>query len=324
MILPEVARRIINQELERIPLSQQPVELYDPIAYILALGGKRLRPVLTLMCSSLFNSDERKALPAALAIEVFHNFTLLHDDIMDKAPLRRNKPTVHEKWNPNVAILSGDAMLIKAYELVTTTDSSILKSVLQVFNQTALEVCEGQQFDMNYESMEFVSEVDYLRMIELKTSVLIAASMKIGAICGGASPQTAEYLYQAGLQIGLAFQIQDDWLDSFGNADVFGKTIGGDIAANKKTWLFIKSLELADEEDKRFLLHAFASKPLNPEEKVQAVQSLFKKYGVDKKADELVRSYSQQAVEFLERAAIKKEDLKILQDLIEGLMCRET
>jgi geranylgeranyl diphosphate synthase type II len=323
MILPEEALRILTLELEKIPLADQPVELYDPIRYILSLGGKRLRPALSLMCCSIYSDDISQVMPAALAIEVFHNFTLLHDDIMDHAPLRRNKPTVHEKWNSNVAILSGDAMLIKAYELLSATPQPLLPAVMQVFNQTALEVCEGQQYDMNFESQARVSEKDYLHMIELKTSVLLAAAMKTGAICGGAPSPDPDILYDAGRLMGLAFQLQDDWLDSFGNSETFGKTIGGDIVANKKTWLYIKALELASEPDRDFLLKAYSSPTLHRDEKIDAVRSVFVRVGVDRLAEEKVKFYSGQAMEKLASAHLRTTDLEVMDQLIGELTRRK-
>jgi geranylgeranyl diphosphate synthase type II len=322
MILPDEALRLLRPELEKIRMSEQPAELYEPIRYILSLGGKRLRPVLALMCCSMYREDVRAVMPAALAIELFHNFTLLHDDIMDNAPLRRNKPTVHEKWNANVAILSGDAMLIKAYELLACTEKKHLPGVLDIFNRTALEVCEGQQYDMNFELRALVPEEEYLRMIELKTSVLLAASMQTGALCGEAPEADIELLYEAGRCMGLAFQLQDDWLDSFGNTTAFGKTIGGDIAANKKTWLYIKTLELASPLDRQILLDAYSSPTLNREAKVEMVTSLFLKYGVDRLAAEKVKAYSDLVIATLAKSTARREDLEVFKKLIVELTDR--
>ncbi|MFN8207438.1 MAG: polyprenyl synthetase family protein [Bacteroidales bacterium] len=324
MILPDEALRLLQPELEKIRMSEQPAELYEPIRYILSLGGKRLRPVLALMCCSMYRDDVRAVMPAALAIELFHNFTLLHDDIMDNAPLRRNKPTVHEKWNANVAILSGDAMLIKAYELLACTEKKHLPGVLDVFNRTALEVCEGQQYDMNFELRAQVPEEEYLRMIELKTAVLLGAAMQTGALCGDAPEADIDLLYKAGRFMGLAFQLQDDWLDSFGDTSTFGKTIGGDIAANKKTWLYIKTLGLASARDKQELMDSYASPTINRDEKIQKVTQLFRKYEVDQLAAEKVSAYSASALESLAGCSIRSEDLEVFRRLVGDLTNRKT
>jgi geranylgeranyl diphosphate synthase type II len=322
MILPDEALRLLRPELEKIRMAEQPAELYEPIRYILSLGGKRIRPVLAIMCCSMYRKDVRAVMPAALAIELFHNFTLLHDDIMDNAPLRRNKPTVHEKWNANVAILSGDAMLIKAYELLACTEKKHLPRVLDVFNRTALEVCEGQQYDMNFEQRALVPEDEYLRMIELKTSVLLAAAMQTGAICGGAPEEDIELLFEAGRLMGLAFQLQDDWLDCFGNTSTFGKTIGGDIAENKKTWLYIKTLELASASDTQILLEAYSTKTVNRDEKVEMITRLFLKYGIDRLAAEKIKTYSDMVIATLAKSTARRDDLEVFKKLITELTDR--
>jgi len=323
MISFDKALGIVESELKKLPLDPEPANLYEPIRYVLAFGGKRIRPVLTLMCSSLFDPDPAKTLPAALAIEVFHNFTLLHDDIIDKADLRRKQPTVHVKWNSNIAILSGDAMLIKAYELLSQTSYDKLKPVMDVFNKTAIEVCEGQQYDMDFENIPSVTVEQYLQMIGLKTSVLLAASMKIGALAGGADAVSSNRLYEAGRYMGLAFQLQDDWLDSFGNQQTFGKKIGGDITANKKTYLFIKTLEAASEKDRQSLLEWYSSKPEDPGEKIEAVKNLFRKYHTDIQTQELIIHYSLEAKEVIGSLSISPEDKAVLWDFIEQLMGRK-
>ena len=227
---------VISNELGKIEYPKNPSLLYEPINYILGLGGKRMRPILVLMAHQLFDKNIEKAVSPALAIEVFHNFTLLHDDIMDKAPLRRGKQTVHEKWNDNVAILSGDTMLVQAYQLMAVVDKDIIKEVLAVFSKTAIEVCEGQQWDMDFETQSDVSIEDYLKMIEYKTAVLLGAALQIGGITAGASAQQQTHLYEFGRNMGIAFQLKDDLLDAFGSPETFGKQVGGDIMANKKTY----------------------------------------------------------------------------------------
>jgi len=245
----------IEEELKRLAIGRKiPAGLYEPIDYVMAAGGKRVRPVLTLMACHLFSDDIGKAVTPALALEIFHNFTLLHDDLMDHADVRRNRPTVHKRWNESAAILSGDAMLILAYRLMCRAQSEILPELLDVFTQTALEVCEGQQYDMDFEQRSDVCIDEYLQMIRLKTAVLLAASLKIGAICGGATRENIESLDRFGISLGLTFQIQDDWLDVYADPDVFGKAIGGDILTGKKTFLLLTAFEKADETTRTKLI----------------------------------------------------------------------
>jgi len=234
-----------NDYVETFILPNQPEGLYDPISYMLSLGGKRLRPVLTLMVTDIFNENYKKALDAAMAVEVFHNFTLVHDDIMDAAPLRRGKQTVHEKWDLNTGILSGDAMLILAYQLFENYEGIMFKSLISLFSKTAIEVCEGQQYDIEFESRTNVTIPEYLKMIEYKTAVLVGASMKMGAIVARVPPKDQDSMYEFGKYLGIAFQLQDDYLDAFGDSETFGKQIGGDIVENKKTYLFLKAMELS-------------------------------------------------------------------------------
>lgn len=328
MLTFEAAHAIVESELTKLELGKEPRLLYEPMEYVLGMGGKRLRPVLTLLSCSLFTEDFRKAIPAAIALEVFHNFTLVHDDIMDNASVRRNYLTVHVKWNRNVAILSGDAMLIKAYELLSALPPSQLVPVLRVFNKTATEVCEGQQMDMDFETAEKVTEQEYLRMIELKTSVLLAACMKIGAITGGATDKISDLLYQTGIYMGLAFQLQDDFLDTFGTQETFGKEIGGDIKANKKTYLFIKALELASAADRKELLYWYApefqEKSLSdPVQKFTSVTSLFKKYQIDVLTEKKIQEYSSKAEEIIENLPVKTEEQQQLKSLLLMLMTRK-
>ena len=239
MISTTNLHEVIERELGKIEYPNSPSKLYQPIEYVMGLGGKRMRPILLLMAYQLFDENIEKAIPPALGIEIFHNFTLLHDDIMDNAPIRRGQQTVHEKWDNNVAILSGDTMLVQVYQLLSDVDKSIVKEVLSVFNKAATQVCEGQQWDMDFETQENVQLADYMKMIENKTAVLLAASLQIGGITAGASKESQNNLYHFGLNMGIAFQLKDDLLDAFGNPDEFGKQIGGDIKANKKTFLLL-------------------------------------------------------------------------------------
>ncbi|MCB0396155.1 MAG: polyprenyl synthetase family protein [Flavobacteriales bacterium] len=296
-----------------------PTGLYEPIRYIMSLGGKRLRPTLVLTACKMSGSDSERALGPAMAIEIFHNFTLMHDDIMDQAPLRRNQPTVHAKWDVNTAILSGDAMFVKAYEKMMDAPEACLKQVLQVFNKTALQVCEGQQLDMDFESRNDVSLDAYMDMITMKTAVLLAASLQIGALCGGASESDARILYDYGLHTGIAFQLMDDLLDAFGDASSFGKQTGGDILANKKTFLWLSVGEHGSGDDITLLEH-WASRHDAPEEKVSAVKSLYQKIGVDKMLKQKVREHYQQADNALTELSFNAE---ILTTFMEGLMSRE-
>ena len=254
---------------------KEPVNLYEPIEYIIKLGGKRMRPVLTLMAADIFSGAYQKAMPAALAIEVFHNFTLIHDDIMDDAPLRRGKDTVHEKWDLNTGILSGDAMLILAYQYFENYEPVVFHKLAKLFSKTALEVCDGQQLDVDFETRSDVTIEEYINMIRLKTSVLVAAALKMGALVSNTSETNANLIYEFGLNLGLAFQLQDDYLDAFGNPETFGKQVGGDIIENKKTYLYLKAMEFANEEDKQQLLHLFSIQPSDNSNKIESVKTIF-------------------------------------------------
>jgi geranylgeranyl diphosphate synthase type II len=304
---------LVEQQIQGLAINGTPAELYDPISYMLSLGGKRLRPVLVLMANDLFGSESEQAIKAALAVEVFHNFTLVHDDIMDKADIRRGKATVHKKWNETVGILSGDLMMIKATQLLCESSSDNLKELLLVFNQTAVEVCEGQQWDMNFEQEETVSEADYLNMITLKTAVLLGCSLKLGAIIAGASERDAILMYEFGKKIGIAFQIQDDVLDSFGEGDKVGKKIGGDILANKKTLLLIRALAYAKGETLTRLQHLINSPMVSEADKINDVLSIYNELDVKNYADQLKESYLIEAFQALEQVrveAIRKTVLK--------------
>lgn len=315
----------IDQELKDFSesLGGGPEELYDPIAYTLSLGGKRMRPLLVLLGCDLFGNAIEPAINPALAVEIFHNFTLLHDDIMDEAPLRRNQPTVHRKWNNNTAILSGDAMMVKAYQLISQYEGSKLSQVLSVFNKTALEVCEGQQMDMNYETKNNVSIENYLEMIQLKTAVLLAGSLKIGAIIGGASSKDAVHLYEFGRDIGIAFQLQDDILDVYGNPEKFGKQVGGDIISNKKTFLLLKAMELAKGEVLAALNKQLNAQDFDPEEKVRTVKEIYDQLQVREFAEQEMERYFLSGLKQLDFISADKSKLLRLKSFSENLMARE-
>ncbi len=311
-----------EQELSKIKYSNKPVELYDPIKYTIGFGGKRLRPIITLLGCELFSNDYAKAMPQAIAIELFHNFTLIHDDIMDDAPIRRGKETVYKKWDSNIAILSGDTLFALAYQYAQQADKEIVHKILNVFNQTAIEVCEGQQFDLNFETAENVSVNDYVNMIKLKTGVLFGASLKIGAIIGGASDEDADLLYEFGLNIGLGFQLKDDLLDTFGNEGVFGKKTGGDIVTNKKTFLFIKALDVSDEQTRNELLELYSFKDIDNEIKIKKVIDIFLKNGVDKAANEVIDNFFISGLEKLDKINISPEKKQYLLNIATKMIDR--
>lgn len=302
---------------------KEPKNLYEPIHYILGLGGKRMRPVLTLMSAEIFDADYKKALPAALAVEVFHNFSLIHDDIMDDAPLRRGNETVHEKWNLNTGILSGDAMLILAYQYFEKYDPKVFRDLAKLFSKTALEVCEGQQWDVDFESREDVTILDYLKMIEYKTAVLVAAAMKMGAIIAETSTENAELIYDFGLNLGLAFQLQDDYLDAFGDPETFGKQVGGDIIENKKTYLYLKALEFASASEKEQLLHLFSIHPHDNTEKINSVKSIFNATGATSATQKAIQDFTLTAFATLQKISIDNEKKEQLQSFGENLMGRK-
>ena len=311
-----------KEYLEARPFLRSPEALYRPVDYILALGGKRLRPAVLLVSHYLFRDDYERSLPAALSLEVFHNFTLLHDDVMDESPLRRGQPTVHERWDQNTAILSGDAMLILAYQLLTDHHIAV-PNLLRRFNETTLEVCEGQQFDMNFETRDDVRIDEYIRMIELKTSVLFGFGMEAGARIAGASEADAGKLYEFGRNLGIAFQIQDDLLDTFGTAEQIGKRVGNDILRNKKTYLALRARELADPQQEQELDHWFAHRNHPEEEKIAAVTALFEQTGVRTEAEARKQEFYQTAQQHL--AAVEGADpqrVQLLRELGEQLIYR--
>ena len=301
---------------------KEPKNLYEPIHYILQIGGKRLRPVLTLMTCELFGGDVKKAYDAALAVEVFHNFTLIHDDIMDSAPIRRGQETVHKKWDVNTGILSGDAMMVMAYQCFENYEPSVFKELMILFSKTALEVCEGQQLDVDFESRNDVTIDDYIKMITNKTSVLVAAAMKMGAIIAESDVQETQKIYDFGLNLGIAFQLQDDYLDTFGNAAEFGKQIGGDICENKKTFLYLKALEVCDLEDKQQLISLYKSKQ-DQKNKISEVTHIFNKNKVAELTEKEIEQYSNKAFNILEDIGIPYENKAILKNFGMNLMKRK-
>jgi len=319
----EELRHFIKQAAKDLDVSREPRELYQPIQYVFQTGGKRLRPVLTLMACNMFNDQVEQAVMPAFGLEVFHNFTLLHDDIMDGASLRRNQATVHEKWDQNIAILSGDVMAILAYEYITNCPIDVLPDVIRIFNITARSVCEGQQYDMNFEKQLNVSVKDYLGMIEKKTSVLLAGCLQIGAVIGGAPKPDARQLYDLGLNLGMAFQLQDDMLDSFGNPELFGKEIGGDIKSNKKTWLLIKALEMANPREREEMVNLLTGKNKDERGKVDKVLSLYNKFGIRELVKEQIQSYFTKARLNLNNVQVPGERKLILRELTNSLMNRE-
>ena len=303
--------------------TKEPKNLYEPIRYILELGGKRMRPVLTLMSAEIFDSNYQKALPAALAVEVFHNFSLIHDDIMDDAPLRRGNVTVHEKWNTNTAILSGDAMLILAYQYFEKYDTDVFRDLAKLFSKTALEVCEGQQWDVDFETRNDVSISDYLKMIEYKTAVLVGAAMKMGAIVAETTTENSELIYNFGLNLGLAFQLQDDYLDAFGDPETFGKQVGGDIIENKKTYLYLKAMEFGSDQEKEELLQLFSNQPTENSAKIESVKNIFNTSGASRATQQAIQEYTLIAFATLQNISIDNEKKDILKSFGENLMGRK-
>nr|WP_321234528.1 polyprenyl synthetase family protein [uncultured Psychroserpens sp.] len=301
---------------------KDPKTLYEPIHYILELGGKRLRPILTLMTAEIFGCDYKKALDAALSVEVFHNFSLVHDDIMDDAPLRRGQETVHEKWDVNTGILSGDAMLIMAYQLFENYESNVFQDLAKLFGKTALEVCEGQQYDVDFETRDDVTIQEYLKMIEYKTAVLVGAAMKMGAIVAEASQDCRDAIYEFGKNLGIAFQLQDDYLDAFGDPKTFGKQVGGDIIENKKTYLYIKALEFSNPEDRLQLEQLYGVSPSDPTEKIDTVKQLFVSTGSAEVTKTEIENYTNKAFSVLESIKISEENKEGLIAFGNGLMNR--
>lgn len=314
---------LLNKELARFEFGQHPRELYDPIRYIMDLGGKRMRPILALLAYRLYKDDVTPVLRPALAVEVFHNFTLMHDDIMDNAPLRRGHATVHEKWNPNVAILSGDTMLVKAYDLLLDVPAAKLPGIVRSFNQCAVEVCEGQQIDMNFERIDRVTEAEYIEMIRLKTAVLLGFSLELGAVLGDASPEQAAHLKAFGENIGIGFQLKDDLLDVYGDQAKFGKQVGGDIIANKKTFLLIEALENASGDDKRQLENWLMIKEFDKDEKVAAVKAIYDRSGIRELTEARINAFFDLGLQQLNELDLSAEKKQGLKDFADYLMSRE-
>lgn len=311
---------IVNKEISKTEYNIDPHSLFEPITYILSLGGKRVRPALTLMSYNLYKEDVSRVMPIALAIEVFHNFTLLHDDLMDRADMRRGKPTVHIKWGDNTAVLSGDAMLIEAYKEIAKVDSEYLKPVLDLFSVTATEICCGQQYDMEFEQRMDVTIPEYLEMIRLKTAVLLGCALKEGAIVAGASFDDADNLYDFGINVGLGFQLKDDLLDVYGDSTNFGKRIGGDILCNKKTFLLITALE--DNASKGELMEWINKTNYNEEDKIKAVTAIYDKLNLKEKSEELISQYYKQATSCLDKVKVDRGKKEELYSLAENLMSR--
>ncbi|MAZ73541.1 MAG: polyprenyl synthetase [Flavobacteriaceae bacterium] len=308
--------------LENAVIEKEPTQLYKPVKYILSLGGKRLRPVLTLLTADFFGNDYEKAMHAALAVELFHNFSLIHDDIMDNAPLRRGKETVHEKWDVNTGILSGDAMLILAYQLFEAYEPAKFQELAKLFSKTALEVCEGQQYDVDFETRDDVTIPEYIKMIDYKTAVLIGAAMKMGAIVAEASSSCCQGVYDFGRNLGIAFQLQDDYLDAFGNPKTFGKQVGGDIIANKKTFLYLTALNNSTKGDAETLVHLFNINPKDPADKIETVKEIFLTSGAAKATIAEIEAYTQKANTILETLKLSEEKKEKLRAFGKWLMER--
>ncbi|MHC5352841.1 polyprenyl synthetase family protein [Myroides sp. LJL115] len=313
----------ISEYINSISFSNEPKELYAPISYILSLGGKQIRPVLTLMAADIFGTDPKEAIHAATAIELFHNFSLMHDDIMDQASLRRGQQTVHKKWDTNTAILSGDAMLILAYQYFENYEPLVFRALAKLFSKTAIEVCEGQQWDIEFENQNQVQIPQYIQMIKFKTAVLVAAALKMGAIVANASEKNALDIYDFGLNLGLAFQLQDDFLDAFGNQATFGKTIGGDILENKKTYLYLKALENADGQQKEELVALFNNKTLQGQAKIDRVKELFEQTKSKEDSLLLIKQYTEKALSILDKMDLAQDKKQQLLVFSEELMDRQ-
>ncbi len=316
-------QEIINHQLANLNWNREPLGLYAPIAYTLEAGGKRVRPTLVLEAAALYDYDLEKIVPAALAIEIFHNFTLLHDDVMDKAPTRRGRDTVHIRWNENTAILSGDQMLIEAYKQLAQVDATKLPHVLNLFNKMGTEICEGQQYDVDFETRNDVTRAEYINMIRLKTSVLLGTSLQIGAYIAGASEADQQALYDFGVHIGLAFQLQDDILDVYGNPETFGKTIGGDILANKKTYMLLTALQEATGETKTELEQWLTNTTTDPSHKIAAVTAIYDQLGIRQICEQVMLDYTNQALADLSKVNVAEEKKQALQQLANKLLARK-
>lgn len=320
----EELQQMVNSAIDNLPASREPRGLYAPIDYVLSLGGKRIRPILVLMAYNLYREDVEKALMPAIGLETYHNFTLLHDDLMDRADVRRGMPTVHKKWNDNTAILSGDNMLVLAMQRVADCDAIHIPAVVQLFTQTAIEIDEGQQYDMEFETRNDVTAEEYIEMIRLKTSVLLACALKMGAILADAPAADVDALYHFGEKLGLAFQLKDDYLDVYGDFKTFGKKIGGDIMCNKKTYMLINALRLANDSQHASLMHWIEAENPVPEEKIVAVTALYDEIGVPALAQNLMDEYYQDAMRFLEMVNLTNERKSALCEMAKRLMKRKS
>ena len=313
----------VNAHIESLDYDREPMNLYRPVQYILSLGGKRIRPAMMLMAYNMYRDDVERILDPALALEIYHNFTLLHDDLMDNADVRRGKPTVHMRWDANTAILSGDVMLTLADVYMSRVDDAYFREVMSTFHATSIEIAEGQQYDMDFETRSDVTEAEYIEMIRLKTSVLLACALKIGAILGGASKEDAEHLYRLGESIGLAFQLRDDYLDVYGNPKVFGKKVGGDILCNKKTYLYINALSLADKEQRAALDYWATATDFVPEEKVAAVTAIYTALGLPEMSRAIEEQYYRRAQASLEALSVAEDKKQVLREFMAALMERD-
>ena len=315
--------KLVNDTLDNLAYDRKPASLYEPIRYVLSLGGKRIRPVLMLLAYNLFKDDPESIIMPACGLETYHNYTLLHDDLMDNADLRRGHETVHRRWDANTAILSGDSMLVLAYQRIAQCDKAKLAEVLALFTETALEIGEGQQYDMDFEHRNDVAEEEYIEMIRLKTSVLLACALKIGAVLGGASAEDADNLYRFGEQIGLAFQLQDDYLDVYGDTKVFGKAIGGDITSNKKTFMLINAFNRADAETRAELERWTTATEFDPAEKIAAVTEIYNRLGINKLAEQRIKEYFEQSRQHLDEFSVSDDRKAVLREYTERMMNRK-
>lgn len=315
--------KMVNDYIEDATITRQPTSLYDPIKYVLSIGGKRIRPVLLLLTYNMYRDDIERVMPTAVGLETYHNYTLLHDDLMDKADMRRGMPTVHRKWDDNTAILSGDSMLVVAFQRVAQCPAENLQDILSLFTVTALEIGEGQQYDMDFENRMDVTEDEYIEMIRLKTSVLLACAVKMGAIMAGASDEDAKNLYAFGEKLGLAFQLQDDLLDVYGDPKVFGKAIGGDITSNKKTYMLINAILRANNEQREELIKWITTENFDKEEKIKAVTKLYNKIGIRQLCEKKINDYFAEALTYLEKVNVPEEKKTALQRFTDQMMHRE-
>ena len=315
--------KMVNDYIEDATITRQPTSLYDPIKYVLSIGGKRIRPVLLLLTYNMYRDDIERVMPTAVGLETYHNYTLLHDDLMDKADMRRGMPTVHRKWDDNTAILSGDSMLVVAFQRVAQCPAENLQDILSLFTMTALEIGEGQQYDMDFENRMDVTEDEYIEMIRLKTSVLRACAVKMGAIMAGAPDEDAKNLYAFGEKLGLAFQLQDDLLDVYGDPKVFGKAIGGDITSNKKTYMLINAILRANNEQREELIKWITTDNFDKEEKIKAVTKLYNKIGIRQLCEKKINDYFAEALTYLEKVNVPEEKKTALQRFTDQMMHRE-